>query len=461
MSKTKTINEITQKQISERGVQALSNRPNAASRHGAGGLSSEQLKLWFDKLSIFLAEKINEGNKVLSSDDAASYIRVCMDELGIENLNDLISSFSDGTFSERVLSVYPSAVSSQKVPLQVVLNDMSESISTIMNGEIGGEGVVDWSKIQQVVRSGNASSMFNIGDQIIVKWTHPVNGAIYEMPFDVVHFGTVSISDGSEVPGMYLQSHYCLPFYVAFDAAETAPATGTMQEGVYYYGIDPSTHMNRLLEVPDDYIIGMDVSSLIATFSAIFYNTVCDPSGEISSMGYNNWAESAIRQFLNSEAFDDSWWTPQHDGDVRQISIPAMNMGANFGFLSGFDSDFLGCVGEVRVCTCVQGEESYTFDRFFIPSLEQMYIDSPHSGEGEAFEYWKQATGLENPVGRDEGEQVYIPYGIDAKQTPCSAFLRSEDENSMSRVYYIGTDGMSAVTGASAASKCMPVCVLC
>ena len=130
MSKTKTINEITQKQISERGVQALPNRPNAASRHGIGGLSSEQLKLWFDKLSMFLAEKINEGNKVLSSDDAASYIRVCMDELGIENLNDLISSFSDGTFSERVLSVYPSAVSSQKVPLQVVLNDMSESISS-------------------------------------------------------------------------------------------------------------------------------------------------------------------------------------------------------------------------------------------------------------------------------------------------------------------------------------------
>ena len=39
-----------------------------------------------------------------------------------------------------------------------------------------------------VVQSGNASQVFNYGDQIILPWTDKATGKTYECPLDVVHF---------------------------------------------------------------------------------------------------------------------------------------------------------------------------------------------------------------------------------------------------------------------------------
>ena len=59
MSETKTLQKITSTQITKNGVQALATRPNNSAQYGQGGLSSLELKLWFDKLATFLAGKIN------------------------------------------------------------------------------------------------------------------------------------------------------------------------------------------------------------------------------------------------------------------------------------------------------------------------------------------------------------------------------------------------------------------
>ena len=129
MSTTKKLNNITAKQIAERGVQALSNKPNATSRYGASGLSPELLKLWFDRLATFLAEKINEIQNVISGDEAAYYIRIFLDEYGIENLNDLVAAFRDGSFSEKILMIYPSATATEKASIQAVINSMAQTLS--------------------------------------------------------------------------------------------------------------------------------------------------------------------------------------------------------------------------------------------------------------------------------------------------------------------------------------------
>ena len=50
----KKLGNITNEQIKEKGVQALDDRPNAASQYGQSGLTAAQLKLWFDKLATFL-----------------------------------------------------------------------------------------------------------------------------------------------------------------------------------------------------------------------------------------------------------------------------------------------------------------------------------------------------------------------------------------------------------------------
>ena len=83
MSTTKKLSNITTKQITDKGVQALANRPNASAQYGVSGLSPTQLKLWFDRLATFLAEKINEIHDAISSNDAAAYIRLNLDDFDI------------------------------------------------------------------------------------------------------------------------------------------------------------------------------------------------------------------------------------------------------------------------------------------------------------------------------------------------------------------------------------------
>ena len=45
------LKQITAKEISDNGVQALADRPNAAGQYGASGLSAKALKEWFDRLA--------------------------------------------------------------------------------------------------------------------------------------------------------------------------------------------------------------------------------------------------------------------------------------------------------------------------------------------------------------------------------------------------------------------------
>ena len=125
----KKLNNITNEQIKEKGVQALADRPNTPSQYGQSGLTAQQLKLWFDKLATFLASKINEIQDVISGDEAGKYIRLKLDEYGIDSLDALIEAFLNGNFAKDVLKVYPSLSARDMVTLQTLLNNTAKTIS--------------------------------------------------------------------------------------------------------------------------------------------------------------------------------------------------------------------------------------------------------------------------------------------------------------------------------------------
>ena len=125
----KKFTNITPKQLSEKGVRALSDRPNASAQYGVGGLSTAQLKLWFDKLSIFLADKINEVHDTLSSKEAAEYIRIALDEYNISTLGELIDSMANGVFAKDVLQVVPTINYFGTVSLQKWIYDVTELLN--------------------------------------------------------------------------------------------------------------------------------------------------------------------------------------------------------------------------------------------------------------------------------------------------------------------------------------------
>ena len=83
---------ITPAELKAKGVVALADKPNVVSPYGAGGMSSTALKLWFDQIGKFIAEKINVIQDALSGDDAASYVK--LDLSGLDPESEKIEGFS-------------------------------------------------------------------------------------------------------------------------------------------------------------------------------------------------------------------------------------------------------------------------------------------------------------------------------------------------------------------------------
>lgn len=325
----------------------------------------------------------------------------------------------------------------------------------------------DLKSIRDIVRDGLAEHIFHVGDQLIVKWKDVETNTEYEVPHDIVHFGNVTLKDGSVVPGMFLQWHYCLPFAVKFDSKEKESVTeGTyLSEYCYYQQYTASNGDTRykLLVAGTDYTVG----DSIPVGATLFHSAIKDTTGGIVASGYNRWSHSAIRQFLNSKAGKNAWWVAQHAGDEAPSELALKS-----GFLSGYSEEFLACIRPVKVTTALNvitdsliGTSEDTYDTFFLPSLEQIYANAQLAGvEGTCFEYWKQAVGKTAPNGWYDSNRnsCYISYPINAKSSPTSYKLRSASTNES--YFTWGVSAAGAIGNGYAASDAYniaPVCVIC
>lgn len=148
----KKLTQITKTQISQNGVQSLADRPNFGAQYGVGDLSAAQLKVWFDKLASLLAEKINDLQKAIA-DANGEYIGVDLNEIGIDNLKDLIDSMKDTTFAEEILKVNLNLTAAEPVSLQYFVNQLitSESNRTVSeeNRELAEEKREDNEKLRK------------------------------------------------------------------------------------------------------------------------------------------------------------------------------------------------------------------------------------------------------------------------------------------------------------------------
>lgn len=144
MSEIKKLRPITAAELSAKGVVALADRPNARGGYGQGGLSAADLKKWFDKLSGFLATKINDLQNVLASPEAADHIALEKAYDEVRTLGDLIRSLESGIFASTILHAQlPGFIDSNTV-LQNVLNRIAAEI---------GENNTDIAALQKPVTS--------------------------------------------------------------------------------------------------------------------------------------------------------------------------------------------------------------------------------------------------------------------------------------------------------------------
>ena len=327
-------------------------------------------------------------------------------------------------------------------------------LAAIAGADPGTVTVSGWDSVSEIVRAGLAPKIFKIGDQFICPWTDKATEKAYSWVWDIVHMGQVTLEDGREVPGMYLQAHYLTPFAIQFDHEENERATEPTFSGDYsYYTKNPDGSF-KLEEV----VVGQQIPAE----KEYYHSAIKDTSGNICRYGYNKWSHSAMRQWLNSDSAEKgNWWKAQHLGDVAPNELKN-----RAGFLSGFEQDFLSVIKKVKIRTHLNtitekevGTDEETVDLMFLPSKEQLY-GTTEGGiyNDDAFEYYKQVAGFEAPNnGNSTGR---IKYKLEAQTSADWQRLRSPTRWGSNYTWGCGAAGTLGYYYAYSSGRCAPACVI-
>ncbi len=75
-----------------------------------------------------------------------------------------------------------------------------------------------FAQIKQALKDGNAATKFPVGTEIKDEWHDTADGKTYSIPLIIVHYGDVTLDDGTIKQGAYLMRKHALPFAVQYDA---------------------------------------------------------------------------------------------------------------------------------------------------------------------------------------------------------------------------------------------------
>ena len=372
--------------------------------------------------------------------------------------------------------------------------EIAKALSVIAQTNIAHSNM-DWNSVQTIVADGAGEKAFAIGTQLMEDWKDTAdNNKVYTFPWQVNHFEDVTLENGEIVPGMWLQTHYTLPFGIqfshqrAFLACPEGLAMGTyhfdfaqswgnnVKPGINYQftltkPVEKGGRLAGCYGAPDQapsnwkvYSYGANGITLNETVNVTVgsggTNIGTIPyqkrSGNLNSMqemfyGWNRWKTSALRQYLNSNKQKGQWWTPQDQWDVCPDKLANKD-----GFLCGMPEEMLHSLKKVKVSTFAntvndEGVEDITYDYVIIPSMEQIYCQPQISGEGVAHDYWKRKSGRTTPCQQEQTYPNMISYSLTNHTSPQYVRLRSNNCNTAHYTWYIFYNGK--ITGGYASGE--------
>lgn len=376
---------------------------------------------------------------------------------------------------------------------------------------LGKEAPSTFAEIRFAVEQGRASEYFAIGDQLKPNWTD--GNASYEDPFDIVQLECApELESGARPYGMMIQQHYANAKGCPFDAQEALyDAEEELPAGTYHFTVAGDTWLSSEngkviqftltqpipaggqlvyanVEGYNKEIAGQNICTYASPTSFTAIETVAlsegsegtdlgktDGKGNLNHhqrafRGCGRWKTSMLRQYLNSDKPAGEWWTKQDKWDRASTFINSCA-----GYLAGFDADFLAIIKPVKVQTArdtvvYDGGTDVTYDMFFPISLEQLNAAPQISGvEGSALDYWRamaeaDATGTLSPEGKYQRYKTYsdlITYGLDAKTTARTCWIRSAVRSYSSHCWYLYRDGTISSNEVLYTNYCAPACVIC
>lgn len=304
------------------------------------------------------------------------------------------------------------------------MDTMNQFLAAIATGQGGSLKPTSWSDVQALVRKGLASKVFAVGDQLTCQ-----RGST-TLVWDIIGFDIDTPADKQFTHSMTLQLHDCLPGtqYDAPEAlfyCETALAAGTYHFTLLAgydttYGGGKTYQFTLTKEVPagGQITFPWNWNTQASTTKVSTYKSRTDTAaietvgvtegtggtslgtvdGKTTNMnhshriryGSNNWVESAMRQYLNSDKAAGSVWTPQTKFDRP----PSWNA-STAGFMNGLDADFLAVIGKTTKVTCRNtvtdgGGSDTTKDKFFLLSRREVFAGNEVSNvtEGEPYPFY-------------------------------------------------------------------------
>lgn len=380
--------------------------------------------------------------------------------------------------------------------------EIAKALSVIAQTNIAHSNM-DWNSVQTIVADGAGEKAFAIGTQLIEKWTDTAESKEYDMPWQVNHFEDVTLEDGEVVPGMWLQTHYCLPFGIQFSHQRAFIACPEgLSAGTYHFdfakewgsNVKPGINYQFTLTKPVEkggrlagcygardtapsswkvYSYGKDGIKLNETVNVTVGSSGTNigtipyekRSGNINSIqemayGWNRWKTSALRQWLNSAKSKGQWWKPQDAWDICPDQLASKD-----GFLCGMPEEMLNCLKKVKVVTYAntvndEGVEDITYDYVTLPSLGQIYVQTQIAGEGEPHTYWKRRSGKLAPQEWWQNNPNMITYSVANKTSAQYVRLRSVYRSDANHTWIINSSGNISYGYASGEYTCSPlICI--
>ena len=377
----------------------------------------------------------------------------------------------------------------------------------ILAAEARKEMTHDWGSLAEFANTGLFAEAYGIGDQFVDTWTDKGNNNQYTYPFQLNHIADVELQDGEVLHSRpFLQAHYAHPFGVQFSHQRAfLRCPSGLAAGTYYVTIESSwgTHVSAgdivcftttvavpnggrvagMYGAPDQaksnwriYTFSADGKTILETITPTF--TAAGTSlgtikatvrnGDLNSMqetayGWNRWSTSALRQYLNSDAGVGAWWTAQDEWDIRPDELAS-----KAGFLSGCPEGFADAIKEVKVTTYPNtvyddtggNTPDITYDKVFLPSLEQIYATPQKSGEGEYHEYWKRRSGATSPLAQYGTYPKMITYAVENHASAQHVRLRSAARGSAYYPWLVSSSGAVGYYAASTSGRFSPLVVL-
>lgn len=386
--------------------------------------------------------------------------------------------------------------------MTAALLGMSSSLGVIARAQTGVVEEMDYNAIKSVVAAGNAPAVFPVGTQLVNTYTGK-DGKAYDCPWDVVKPDDIAEGEtGTTAPAMVLQMHYAsledmqFSAYQAFYVVqESGLAAGTYNvrmgldvgnnvktDTVYQFTLTKAApagaRLTGFYSAPDVapakwkvYVYKdrqkselLETCNVSAGSAGMNLGTfLAKPNGKLNSFhlvcyGDNRWYKSAYRQYLNGDAPAGGWWQPQDEWDMKPDQADTVP-----GFLAGFSDGFKNALTRVKVVThgnavTDDGSAVVTYDKIFLPSLEEIYCSPQVAGEGTYWPYWKERTGAKTPQALWQTYPLRITRGL-AQRTVCrDVRLRSAHLGYGYSTFNVTSSGLVGSWGAITAIRSTPAC---